>query len=132
MRAFPGSAGVDLNTVAGKNAAFRAAVRSVAARVGATRVNLSGTPMPAFKAQYAALLNRVRAGAVEVLTDGRQRFVILDMDQVLALTSNAGRRRKVTDVFASLPTVPASVPRLRAISIATPSSYRFRDGAPLF
>lgn len=131
MRAFPVAAGVGLNIMARKKAAFGAAVRSIAARVGATQVNLRGTPMSAFKAQYAALFDRVRAGSVEVVTDGRQRFVVLDMDQVLALTSNAGGRRKVADVFASLPTVAASTPRLRATSIAAPSSYRFRDGTAL-
>lgn len=130
MRAFPGGSGVDLSTVARKNAAFRAAVRTIAARVGAKRVNLSGKSMSAFTAQYAAVFNRVKSGSVEVFTHGRQRFVVLDLDQVLALIPNAGGRRRVADVFASLPTVPALTPRLRATSIATPSPYRFRDGAP--
>jgi hypothetical protein len=130
MHAFRGDTGVFLNSIARKNAAFRASVRTVAARVGAKRANLNGTPMSAFKGQYASAFSRVRAGSIEVLTDGRHRFVVLNMDHVLVLTSNAGKRLKVADVFASLPTVPASIPRLRATSIAAASPYRWRDGTP--
>lgn len=39
-------------------------------------------------------------------------------------TSDAGRGRTVAEVFAKLPTVPSSVPRLRATSIQKKSHYR--------
>lgn len=39
-------------------------------------------------------------------------------------TSDAERGRTVAEVFAKLPTVPSSVPRLRATSIQRKSHYR--------
>lgn len=39
-------------------------------------------------------------------------------------TLDPGRGRTVAEVFATLPTVPSSVPRLRATSIQKKSHYR--------
>nr|CUV45041.1 conserved protein of unknown function [Ralstonia solanacearum] len=129
MREIPGGSSGSLNTRARKRVAFQIAVTAIAARVRALRVNLRGTPMPALKAQTAAVFNRVASGSVEVVTRGRQQFVVLGLDQVLALIPNAGRRRTVAEVFAGLPTVPPSIPRLRFTSVAAPSPYRLRDEA---
>jgi hypothetical protein len=129
MREFPGRSNGSLNTGARKRVAFQIAVTAIAARVRAKRVNLRGTPMPAFKSQTAAMFNRVASGSVEVVIRGRQRFVVLGLDQVLALIPNAGRRRTVAEVLAGLPTVPPSIPHLRFTSVAAPSPYRLRDGA---
>lgn len=75
------------------------------------------------------MFNRVASGSVEVVIRGRRRFVVLGLDQVLALIPNAGRRRTVAEVLAGLPTVPPSIPHLRFTSVAAPSPYRLRDGA---
>lgn len=130
MRKFLGGSSIDSSVAVRKRADFRAAVRTIAARVGAKRVNLVGTPVADFKTKYATVFKRANAGSVEVVTQGRQRFVVLGLDQVLALIPNASRRRTVAEVFAGLPTVPASSVRLRATSIATKNPYRFRDGTP--
>nr|CUV44892.1 conserved protein of unknown function [Ralstonia solanacearum] len=127
MREFAGRSSGNLNSEVRKRVAFQIAVTAIAARVRAKRVNLRGTPMPAFKAQTAAVFNRVASGSVEVVTRGRQRFVVLGLHQVLALIPHAGRRRTVAEVLAGLPSVPASTPRLRFTSVATPSPYRLAD-----
>lgn len=129
MRESRGRSSSNLNSEEGKRVAFQIAVRAIAARVRAKHVNLRGTPMPASKAKTAAVFNRVASGSVEVVTRGRERFVVLGLDQVLALIPVAGRTRTVAEVLAGLPTVPASTPRLRFTSVAAPSPYRFRDEA---
>lgn len=129
MRERRGRSSGNLNSEEAKRVAFQIAVRAIAARVRAKRVNLRGTPMPAFKAKTAAVLNRVASGSVEVVNRGRQRFVVLGLDQVLALIPDAGKRRTVAEVLAGLPTVPASTPRLRFTSVATPSPYRLPEGS---
>lgn len=103
---------------------FRAAVRVAAECVGARRINFAGTPMSVFKVRYATVLKRAKAGSIEVLTRGRERFVILAPEQVMALASRVSRGRTVAEVFAGLPTVPAMTPPLRATSTRAKDPYR--------
>lgn len=119
----------NLNSEAGTSVAFQIALRAIAARVRAKRVNLRGTPMAAFKAKPAAVLNRVASGSVEVVNRGRQRFVVLGLDQIVALIPDARERRTVAEVLAGLPTVPATTPRLRSTSVAAANHYRLPEGS---
>ena len=127
MRQIRGRLGGSLNPERVKRVAFQTAVRAIVVRVRAKTVNLRGTSMPAFKANTAAVFNRVSSGSIEVVTRGRQRFVVLALDQVIAIVHDTGRGRPVAELLAELPTVPASFPRLRATSVAAPNPYRIRD-----
>ena len=103
---------------------FHGAVKVVAEHVGARHINFAGTPMSVFKVPYATVLKRAKAGSIEVLTRGRERFVILAPEQLLALVNRVSRGRRVAEVFADIPTVFASMPRLRATSTRTEDPYR--------
>lgn len=105
---------------------FEAAVRIVGARVRAGDVNVAGTPVSVFKTHYATILKRINAGAIEVVTQRGQPFVILGLDQVIALVKKQSTTRRVREVFAEFPTVPASATPPRYTSINTKSSYRVR------
>ena len=103
---------------------FEAAVRAIAERIGTRHVNCAGTPISIFKVRYATVLKRAKAGSIEVLTRGRERFIVLGREQVIALGNQASRGRLVAEVFAGLPTVPAWKPRLRSTSVRTKDPYR--------
>lgn len=103
---------------------FEAAVRAIAERIGARHASCAGTPISIFKVRYATVLKRAKAGSIEVLTRGRERFIVLGPEQVIALGNQASRGRLVAEVFAGLPTVPALKPRLRATSVQTKDPYR--------
>ena len=105
---------------------FEAAVRLVGARVGAGDVNVAGTPVSVFKTHYADILKRINAGSIEVVTQRSQPFVILGLDQVIALVKKRSTTRTVREVFSELPTVPASTTGPKYTSISTKSSYRVR------
>jgi hypothetical protein len=101
-----------------KGAMFEGALRILAARIGVTEVNIAGTPISRFKESYTAVLNRVRAGSIEVVTQRREPFVILGANQVLALVESLNRRRTASELLEGLPSLPASSdppPRHRSI-----------------
>lgn len=70
---------------------FDAVVKAVPARVGARRINV--TPISIFSKHHFAVLKRIRAGSLEVVTDHGEPFIILGMNQILALVAgqNAGQ-----------------------------------------
>lgn len=70
---------------------FDAVLRAVAACVGARRINV--TPISIFSKHHFAVLKRIRAGSLEVVTDHGEPFIILGMIQILALVAdlNAGQ-----------------------------------------
>ncbi|WP_322047864.1 hypothetical protein [Paraburkholderia sp. J67] len=103
---------------------FQAAVKAIAARVGATDVNAAGTPISAFKTNYSSVLKRVKSGSVEVVNQGQEPFIILGLDQAVALMSNTVSDRTVAEVFAGLPSVPASGKLPRDVSIDAEDHYR--------
>ncbi|WP_425953006.1 hypothetical protein [Ralstonia pseudosolanacearum] len=103
---------------------FKVAVRVVAARIGAKDVNAAGTPISAFKTNYASILKRVKEGSFEVVKQGKEPFVILGLKQFVALATDTGRGRTVAEVFAGLPSVPATEEPPRFTSIQTKSQYR--------
>jgi len=91
---------------------FAAAVRVVAACVGARRINV--TPISIFNRHHVALFKRIRAGSVEVVIHRGEPFVILGMNQVLALVADQSMgRASATEMLAGLsPVLPStSVPR---------------------
>ncbi|MEK6298595.1 MAG: hypothetical protein V4793_46050, partial [Paraburkholderia tropica] len=53
---------------------FQAAVKAIAARVGATDINAAGTPISAFKTNYSSVLKRVKSGSVEIVNQGQEPF----------------------------------------------------------
>ncbi|WP_146605465.1 hypothetical protein [Ralstonia pseudosolanacearum] len=92
---------------------FQAALKVVAARTGARDVDFSGTPISVFKTHAAAILRRIKAGSIEVVTQNGVPFVILSADQISALLANRGETRMAHELLAGLPSVSASpsVPR---------------------
>ncbi len=68
-----------------------AAVKAVAACVGAGHINV--TPIRILSKHHFAVLRRIRARSLEAVTDHGEPFIILGMDQILALVSdqNAGQ-----------------------------------------
>ena len=105
-------------------AAFHEILMKIAMRIGAPEVDESGTNISAFKTNYSTVLDRAKNGSVEVVTRGRQRFVILAEEQAVALITNTESDRTVAEVFAGLPTMPAESSRPRAMSSATVDHYR--------
>lgn len=103
---------------------FRAAVKAIAARVGATDINAAGTPISAFKTNYSSVLKRVKSGSVEIVNQGQEPFIILGLDQAVALMSNTVSDRTVAEVFAGLPSVPATGKLPRDVSIDAEDHYR--------
>lgn len=103
---------------------FETAVRAIAERIGARHANCAGTPISIFKVRYATVLKRAKAGSIEVLARGRERFIVLGPEQVIELGNQVSRGRLVAEVFAGLPTVPALEPRLRATSVRAKDPYR--------
>jgi hypothetical protein len=103
---------------------FQAAVKAIAARVGATDINAAGTPISAFKTNYSSVLKRVKSGSVEIVNQGQEPFIILGLDQAVALMSNTVSDRTVAEVFAGLPSVPASGRLPRDVSIDAEDHYR--------
>lgn len=124
MRKAPVNQAKDTDSSERRSAEFEAALKAVAARVGATEVNVVGTPISAFTTRYATILNRIRAGSIEVITQRGEPFVILGRHQVLALLGNGNAKRSVQEILAGLPSVPASVPRPIYTSVLTKSHYR--------
>jgi len=107
-------------------AEFEAAVRILGTRVGARDVNVAGTPISVFRTHRVAILRRITAGSLEVVTWRGQPFLILGLHQVIALVANRRTTRMVREVFAKLPTVPASSTRPIYTSVQRKSSYRMR------
>ncbi|MBN3814634.1 hypothetical protein [Paraburkholderia sp. Ac-20347] len=103
---------------------FQAAVKAIAARVGATDINAAGTPISAFKTNYSSVLKRVKSGSVEIVNQGQEPFIILGLDQAVALMSNTVSDRTVAEVFAGLPSVPATGKLPRDASIDAEDHYR--------
>lgn len=103
---------------------FQAAVKAIAARVGATDINAAGTPISAFKTNYSSVLKRVKSGSVEIVNQGQEPFIILGLDQAVALMSNTVSDRTVAEVFAGLPSVPATGELPRDVSIDAEDHYR--------
>lgn len=86
---------------------FEAAVRVVAACVGARRIHV--TPISAFSRHHFAVLKRIRAGSVEVVTHRGEPFVILGMRQVLSLVADQSvGRAAAAEIPVGLPAIPAS------------------------
>lgn len=92
---------------------FQAALKVVAARTGARDVNFSGTPISVFKTHAAAILRRIKAGSIEVVTQNGEPFVILSAEQISTLLANRSETRMAHELLAGLPSVSVSpsVPR---------------------
>ena len=77
---------------------FQVAIRAVAARVGARKVNAAGTPLSVFMKRHAAVFKRARSGSIEIVYQGAEPFVILGAKQFLALVASLERDRAPGDV----------------------------------
>lgn len=80
---------------------FRVAIRAVAARVGARKINVVGTPLSVFMTRYAAVFKRARSGSIEIVYQGAEPFVILGAQQLLALVAGLQRDPALGDVDPS-------------------------------
>jgi hypothetical protein len=79
---------------------FEEALQEIALRIGAMEVHVPGTKITAFKTNYSSVLDRVTGGSVEVVTRGRQRFLILAEEQARALVANTENTQTVAEAFA--------------------------------
>jgi len=119
------------NSAEHRRTEFEAALKLLAARIGTAEVNVTGTPISTFKVQYATILNRVRAGSIEVVTRRGEPFVLLNLSQVLALVQGGRPALSVREVLAGLPSVSISGPPPRLVSRHARSHYRVpQDQAP--
>lgn len=103
---------------------FSDIVQLIAVRIGAPAVDAAGTNISAFKTNYSTVLDRANGGSVEVVTRGRQRFVLLAEEHAQTLMASIEDGRTAGEIFAGLPTMPAAGERPRASSVATAEQYR--------
>lgn len=91
---FPESASAD---------SFSRAVESLARKLG---VAASDTPMPIsrFKSDYSGLLRDARAGELQQISRGSERYLVLSEDQVIAMERSGSQRRTLADTLASVQT----------------------------
>lgn len=99
---------------------FEGSVQLLASRLGAPRVNIGGTPISTFRSRYSSVLGRVRAGSIEVITQNGEPFVILGMDQFIAMYARIGQPKTAAEILAGLPAAPLSphVPRHTSIPLS--------------
>ncbi len=88
----PKSASVDM---------FARAVESLARKLG---VAASDTPMPIsrFKSDYSGLLRDSRAGELQQISRGSERYLVLSEEQVIAMERSGSQRRTLADTLASV------------------------------
>lgn len=102
---------------------FDAAVKAVAACVGARRINV--TPISIFSRHPFAMLKRIRAGSVEVVTNRGEPFVVLGMSQLLAIIADQSVGRvTAAEVLARQRTIAISPSMSRHRSVQTWSHHR--------
>jgi hypothetical protein len=99
-------------------------VQLIAVRIGAPTVDAAGTNISSFKTNYSTVLDRANGGSVEVVTRGRQRFVLLAEEHAQTLMASIEDGRTVGEAFAGLPFMPAAGERPRAMSVAAAEQYR--------
>ena len=89
----PESASVDM---------FARAVESLARKLG---VAASDTPMPIskFKSDYSGLLRDSKAGELQQISRGSERYLVLSEDQVIAMERSSSQRKTLADTLASVP-----------------------------
>ncbi|GAA3985357.1 hypothetical protein GCM10022279_05680 [Comamonas faecalis] len=80
---------------------FTEAVESLARKLG---VAASDTPMPIskFKSDYSGLLRDARAGALQQISRGGERYLVLSEAQVIAMERSSSQRRTLADTLASV------------------------------
>jgi prevent-host-death family protein len=78
-------------------------------RMTAADVSHDITPITTFRANYATLLDRASAGHVQTISRGKERFVLLSMDQIALLVMPPTDKRTLGELFHGLPTVPMSM-----------------------
>lgn len=100
------------------------AVQALASCLGAPMVNVTGTPISTFRSRYTEILNRVRAGAIEVVTQNGEPFVLLGWDHVVALSMGVGHTKTAAELLEGLPSFPPLSRPLRFQSILRPSHHR--------
>ena len=88
----PESASVDM---------FARAVESLARKLG---VAASDTPMPIskFKSDYSGLLRDSKAGELQQISRGSERYLVLSEDQVIAMERSSSQQRSLADTLASV------------------------------
>ncbi len=80
---------------------FAKAVESLARKLG---VDASDTPMPIsrFKSDYSGLLRGARAGQLQQISRGGERYLVLSEEQVIAMERSSSQRRTLADTLASV------------------------------
>lgn len=106
---------------------FHDALIKLALLVGAKQVNEAGTTISEFKAHYSAVLDRADAGALEVITRNKRRYVILGEAQITALATRAKSQCLAGDLLADLPRLPSTDSRPRVRSKNTINSGRLPE-----
>ncbi len=81
---------------------FAKAVESLARKLG---VAASDTPMPIskFKSDYSGLLRDAKAGELQQISRGSERYLVLSEDQVIAMERSGSQHRTLADTLASVP-----------------------------
>ena len=82
---------------------FQGALEKLVSFAGAKEVDEGEITITEFKAKYASVLNRTDRGSLKVIKRNSRRYVILDEDQVLALTQHAHTSPAASSLLADLP-----------------------------
>jgi hypothetical protein len=87
---------------------FTQAVESLARKLG---VAASDTPMPIskFKSDYSGLLRDARAGQLQQISRGGERYLVLSEAQVIAMERSSSQRRTLADTLASVQAPPSTL-----------------------
>ena len=80
---------------------FTQAVESLARKLG---VAASETPRPIskFKSDYSGLLRDARAGQLQQISRGGERYLVLSEAQVIAMERSSSQQRSLADTLASV------------------------------
>lgn len=99
---------------------FRKALEDMARELGMP-VSTSPMPISKFKSDYSGLLRDAQAGELQQISRGRERYLVLTEDQVIAVV-DSGRSRKRKTLADALASVERPTGVLNTASAMTPGS----------
>ncbi len=96
--------------------AFVSALHALAGRLG---VKVKDDPMPIskFKSDYSGVLKAASSGRLQQISRGRERFVVLTEEQVIAMVQSSSRKSSLADTLASIK-VPSKPLDASAVMVA--------------
>ena len=100
-------------------------LQRLATRVKAAGVNQVATPIARFTRNYGPVLDRAIAGQLQVLSRGKEQFVLLSMAQVRNLMPPEDNRT-MAELFAGLPSMLGLALRAQSPGNAATAADQYR------